>query len=176
MSICKRLACRTGLWLGLLLLQSCGYHFGTERLPAARTVAVPVFENLTLRRGFERDLTRHVLREIKESTSYLLADEQSADLILKGSILAIGETVLVEGQRDEVLENNIELTIQVELVDGEGKGLRIRRQTGRGGHGTKSILKDRAEYIPSRGESRDTATREAMKEISERIVQILNVY
>lgn len=157
-------------------MNACGYRFGTERLEDTQTVAVPVFANQTLRRGFERDLTRDVLREIKESTTYLIENEKSADLIIRGEILAIDETVLVEGSDDQVLESNIEVTVQVELLDSEGNRLPVRRQTGRGGDNYRSILKDRAEFIPSRGETRDTATREALREMAERIVQILNTY
>lgn len=157
----------------VLILPGCGYTLGAQTRENVRRVAVPVFENKTLRRGFERDLTRAVQREIKETLPYLLSFEDDADLTLKGSILSINESVLVEGRDDEVLEGLIQITVQVQLFDPMGNPLPITRQASDNQGIFQMVLTDQAEFVLSRGESRDTATREAIREMAERIVQIL---
>lgn len=156
-----------------LMLPGCGYTLGAQTRENVRRVAVPVFENRTLRRGFERDLTRAVQREIKETLPYLLSLENDADLTLKGSILSINESVLVEGRDDEVLEGLIQITVQVQLFDALDKPVLITRQASDNQGIYQMIITDQAEFVLSRGETRDSATREAIREMAERIVQIL---
>lgn len=157
-----------------LALGGCGYSLGVVRRDGVETIAVPVFANETLRRGFERDLTRAVQREIKESLPYRLADSDAADLILKGSIVAIEEQVLIEGANDQVLEGLIKIRVRLELVDDRGDAVPIYRRTADGRSGENIVfLTDQAEFVFQRGEDRNSATREAIKEISERIVQVL---
>ncbi|MDF1662741.1 MAG: LptE family protein [Planctomycetota bacterium] len=163
-------------FLALILivnLSGCGYTFGVVARENVRKVAVPVFENKTLRRAFEKDLTFAVQREIKETLPYLLSLEDDADLTLKGTILSINESVLVEGRDDQVLEGLIQITVQVQLFDRMGNLLPITRQASDNQAMTQMVLTDQAEFVLSRGETRDTATREAIKEMAERIAQIL---
>ena len=159
--------------LTLLTVPGCGYHFGVVARKDVRRIAVPVFENKTLRRGFERSLTFAVQREIKESLPYIISLEQNADLTLKGSIISINENVLVEGSNDQVLEGQIQIVVQVQLLDRQGNALQIRRQASDNQPMDRMIISDQAEFVLSRGETRNTATREALKEMAERIVQIL---
>jgi hypothetical protein len=151
----------------------CGYTFGVTPGKNVRTIAVPVFENKTLRRGFERDLTAAVQREIKESLPYVIAFESTADLILRGQIMAIEENVLVEGRNDEVLEGNIQITVQIRLFDKTESEIFITRQASDNQGPNGMTITDVAEFVPSRGENRSTATREALRQMAERIVQVL---
>ena len=61
--------------LGVCLL-GCGcYSVGVRPVAGLEELAVPLFENQTLRRGVEHDLTRAVRREVLETTPLPLARE-----------------------------------------------------------------------------------------------------
>jgi len=165
---------RLALLLVLLFSSGCGYHVGSLRRPGIRRIAVPVFANQTLRRGFERDITRAVQREIKESSSYLLSSAADADAVLVGEIRGIQESVLVEGRVDQVLEGKVQVSLAIRLLDRSGRPLSIDRESVSGGadkNGWVALI-DQAEYVLTRGEDRTSATREALKELAERVVQV----
>ena len=74
--------------IGLLLLAATGcYTAGFTPAAGLKEVAVPVFTNRTLRREVEHDLTRHVRREVLESTPLQLADEGEARAVLRGAVV-----------------------------------------------------------------------------------------
>lgn len=162
------------LALSLGLMTGCGYTFGNVPREDVRRVCIPVFANRTLRRGFERDLTRAVHDRVKDTLPYNLSARDDADIVLLGEIVAINESILVEGPDDEVLEGLIQVSVAVRLEDSIGRPVPIYRQTlgGKSSDGA-TVFTDQAEYLPGRGESRDTATREALTEMAERIIQVL---
>lgn len=54
-----------------------------------RSVALPIFRNDSLMRGFERDLADALVKQVEQSTPYKVRSEASADTVLRGSITAI---------------------------------------------------------------------------------------
>ena len=160
--------------LALSTLMACGYRFGAVARRDVRRVAVPVFGNQSLRRGFERLLTREVQRQVKETLPYLLVRRADAELVLEGQIVSIEESVLIEGRDDEVLEGSIRVTVEVSLLDASGREVPIARRSQAGpGRQGGILIRDQAEFVIARGESRDSATREALSELAERIAQVL---
>ncbi|MCS6852277.1 MAG: LPS assembly lipoprotein LptE [Gemmataceae bacterium] len=115
-------------WLGLaaatLLVPACegGGHFrilGYSTKPnydeGIRTVYVPVFNNLTLRRGLEFDLTRAVVRQIETKTPYkVVSNREAADTELLGTIISLNKAIINRNQLNEVRE--AETTLAVEVV------------------------------------------------------------
>jgi hypothetical protein len=107
-----------------LLLPACGAdgHFsilGYTTVPtydcSIRTVYVPIFQNVTFRRGLEFDLTRAVIREIEAKTPYKTTSSRScADTELLGKITSSLKRVINYNQVGEVRE--AETNIGVELV------------------------------------------------------------
>src|SRR5436190_23661824 len=87
-----------------LLLPSCDWdgHFTildyTTRPnydTSIHTVRVPIFENVTMRRGLEFDLTRAVIREIEAKTPYKVVSAGcAADTELKGRIVTLNKNLL----------------------------------------------------------------------------------
>lgn len=164
-----------GVLLCSLATTGCGYHWGVVARDDVRSVAIPVFSNQTLRRGFERDLTRAVQREVKETTPYLLANRDHADWIILGEIVAIEENVLIEGSEDQVLENLVRVHVSIKIIDRQNQVVPIARQSQAGGRSDGSVLlTDQAEFVTSRGEDRNSATRESIKELAERITQLIS--
>src|SRR5205823_4819065 len=79
-----------------------------------RTVHVPIFENISFRRGLEFDLTRAVIREIEQKTPYkVVSDRCRADTELTGTIMAANKNILNRNQLNEVREAEVVVTVSL---------------------------------------------------------------
>lgn len=104
----------------LFLLTGCGYHTGGVRLPpGTRTIAVPVFHNQTFEPILENTVTAAVKQEfLTAGRLTVVNDGESADLVLKGTILSYGLTPLsFDRQRSVVLEYRVHIRVRVILED-----------------------------------------------------------
>lgn len=154
---------------GLALLLAGCYSVGVEPVAGLEELAVPLFENQTLRRGVEQDLTRAVRREVLETTPLQLAHELDAPAVLRGAITEIGEQVLLAGPAEEVLEAGLQVTVSFGVY--QGGALLVGEDTdGDGAPDGPVTLVGYAEYDVARSESRDTATAEAVADLAEMIV------
>ena len=66
-----------------------GYAAVSPYPSAYRSVALPIFRNDSLMRGFERNLADALVKQVEQSTPYKVRSEASADTVLRGSITAI---------------------------------------------------------------------------------------
>ncbi|RMG13461.1 MAG: hypothetical protein D6731_12000 [Planctomycetota bacterium] len=144
------------------------YSLGVRPVEGIRSVAVPVFENLTLRRGLEHDLTRLVRREVLESTSLVLARQGSADAELRGAVVRVDEGVLVSGPAEEVLASSVTISARFGLY--RGRRLVVGDDLdGDGAPDAELLLQGFAEFNAVRGETRADATAEALRDLAEMI-------
>lgn len=143
------------------------YHVGYEPDRAiGRELAVPIFDNQTLRRHLEHDLTRHVRRELLESSSYHLASQGPGVPELRGAILAVQEGVLIAGPAEEVLYG--ELRVQVSAgVYLDGRLVAGEDTDGDGVPDAEFTLSGLAERDGTRGEDRASAADEALRDVAE---------
>jgi hypothetical protein len=125
--------CKRRSWLPCLLagvacvLPSCtsdghinilGYTSRPNYDLTIKTVFVPIFKNLTFRRGLEFDLTRAVIREIEAKTPYkVISNEARADTILTGTIVALNKNIINIDPLNEVRQAETLLSVQVAWVD-----------------------------------------------------------
>jgi hypothetical protein len=116
-------------WLSLLgaavalALPSCSADgqlclFGYTSAPnydlSIRTVRVPIFENVTFRRGLEFDLTRAVIREIESKTPWkVVQDCEAADTELVGKIVSRSKAVTIFNQIGEIRDAETYLTVEL---------------------------------------------------------------
>ncbi|MGE0706417.1 MAG: LPS assembly lipoprotein LptE [Planctomycetota bacterium] len=154
--------------LGALAAGGC-YSIGYEADPAiGLELAVPVFRNETLRRNLEYDLTRHLRRELLETTSYALAPEGEGVPTLRGTIVRVNERVLIAGAAEEVLYADLSVLVSFgvyrgqELVAGEDSD-------GDGAPDREYTLTGLAERDTTRGETREGAADEALRDVAEMI-------
>jgi hypothetical protein len=92
-------------WPLVLCLTGCGYTWsdnGNSFAPQAssasngvyrqnvRTVAVPIFTNLTYARGLELSLSKAVITDLEAHTPYKVVPRERADTILEGQITYAG--------------------------------------------------------------------------------------
>jgi hypothetical protein len=86
--------------------------------PSIRTVYVPIFENISFRRGLEFDLHRAVVREIEAKTPYKTVNcREEADTELRGKILNRNKTLLLHNQLGEIREGEAMLLVELSWVD-----------------------------------------------------------
>lgn len=107
-----------------LVLPSCEWdgHFtvlGYTTRPnydrGIKTVRVPIFENATIWRGLEYDLTQAVIREIELRTPYkVVSADCNADTELRGKVVSFNKLIVNRNQLNEVRE--AETTLGVEVI------------------------------------------------------------
>jgi hypothetical protein len=139
----------------------CGYSAPSYLGPGGATIAVPTFENKTLWRGREFELTHAVTKNILERTSYRIASKESADLILEGEILEYRTPGLLDDRVDRVLQSQLAMQVNVRLVNKAGEVL------------TEKNAWFAAEFSSRRGESEATARAEAMEKAARWVVTCL---
>ena len=95
----------------------CGYSTRALVRRDITSIYVPVFENATFRRGYEKDLTNAVIEELKRFTRLSFAPAGSADSVLTGEIVEVEERVVTKTELDEILEKRISVTVEVRWRD-----------------------------------------------------------
>lgn len=91
-----------------------GYTTEPNYDPCIRTVYVPIFQNITMRRGIEFDMTRAVIRDIELHTPFkVISDRSRADTELLGKIIAWRKNIINMNQIGEVREAETGLTVEV---------------------------------------------------------------
>jgi hypothetical protein len=133
-----RMLCACGLYclvaVGTFLLPACSWDghlrfFGytTEPLhdPTIHSVRVPIFENLTYRRGLEFDLQQAIVREIEwKCPNWKVVQEAcNADTELTGKIVSRTKAVTVVGNLGEIRQGETTMTVEViwrDLRPGKG--------------------------------------------------------
>lgn len=97
-SRCARLSA-AGLLILALAAMACGYHVAGRgnALPVEwKTIAVPALGNKTTTYRIEQRLTAAVVREMLARTRYrIVADERSADAVLRGDVTSIETSALL---------------------------------------------------------------------------------
>ena len=153
--------------LALLLLAaalaSCGYSVGPLQ-PAndARSIALPLFDNRTYRRGVETDLGRALASEVHSRTRLRIV-ETGADLILEGTIVEIREILLSQAEKEVTRESTVLVTVEFVVKDGRtGQPLAPRDK-----------ISEREAFVPGIGESLLTARGEALRRLAADLVDRL---
>ncbi len=116
--VLRRIGCLLG-GIVPLIAAGCGYQFAGESsfLPKdIRTIYVETFINRSRDVGLEKELASGLRSEIFRRGRLRVVDQaEQADTILTGSILSLDSTVISVNRRDEVLEYQSILTVDVIL-------------------------------------------------------------
>lgn len=107
-----------------LLLSGCNYTFqaGAGLPPHVRTLAIVPFENETGRFELTQEVYDAFFEQLPQSFGVQVASEEHADAIVQGSIRRYSVQTPSyrsggEGQRPEVVEREVALTVQVRVID-----------------------------------------------------------
>ena len=161
-------------WFLLLLLLSicsntgCGYVMGSFHANDVRTVAVPIFESNSARRGIEYQLTEAVQNEIKTRTPYRIAKEPYADTRLVGRIIDIRKDPLTQTRDDDVRSMRSVLAVRVVWEDLRNGNVLAEQTVPLDQLGVD--LDATAAFSPELGQSQATATQRAIDQLAAQIV------
>jgi hypothetical protein len=145
------------LLLGGLACQ--GYRTDALMPAEARRIAVPMFENDTFYRHIEFALTRDVTDVLRMRPGIYVVPEGEADVVLRGRVTRVSQSVLALGERDRIDERSATTTVKCRLVD---------RRTG-------DVVKDfdvsdRIDFATATGEGLGAAQHESFYDLARKIV------
>lgn len=100
------------------LLAGCGYQVG-DILPE-RTIAVPIFHNATLYRGYELSLTRVVISDLLTTTPLRVVSQSDADTVLYGTIHKIQQFTISKDESRQAIELDVVVETQIRWVKKDG--------------------------------------------------------
>lgn len=146
----------------------CGYMVGSFHGGDVRTVAVPVFESNSNRRGIEYQLTEAVQNEIKARTPFRIAKEPYADTRLKGRIVEIRKRPLGETGFDD--PRNLQYSLAVQVVWEDLRNGNVLAEQTIPINPVGLHLESKADFAPELGQSQATANQRAVKELAAQIV------
>ncbi len=158
----------------VLLAGGCaGYQLGNYSLYPAeiRTVAVPVFESDSFRRGLGERLTEAVVKQIELVTPYKVVSGRAADSTLSGRIVGESKRVVVGSRAGDPRELEMDLRVEVSWVDHRGNLIRPPTYVP-----LPPELIDVAatgSLIPELGHSVGTAHQQAISRLAEQIVSMM---
>ncbi|MFH1024323.1 MAG: LptE family protein [Planctomycetota bacterium] len=152
-------------WIFVVLLAAtagCGYSSHFELPDNIQRVAVPIFENKTLYRDLEYDLTAAVKQEIQARSKLEVTEVEGADAVLSGVIIDYSVYAIRTDQDSQTTEYAVVLTFDAKLEEQEGgkilfatKGRRIT-----------------STYVVARGEDETTARRVAFARMARQLVAL----
>ena len=167
MRICRR----SVLWLGIVTLTGCGYTVGQEFRRDIKTVAVPIFENETNRRGIEFQLTEAVQKEITKRSQFRLAKGLEADTRLTGKIVGFRKDVLGETAQDDPRTLQISLMVKVRWEDLRSGTLLAEQEMPLSPDAIS--MTSQSEFAPELGQSLATALDDGFNSMARRIVNLM---
>lgn len=102
-----------------LIAASCGiYSFSGSTLPShIKTVAVPLLDNKTAEFGIDQQLTDALITAITQDNSLKIADNRTADSILRGTIVTISETAGAYDKNENASGFRVTITVTVSYED-----------------------------------------------------------
>jgi hypothetical protein len=150
-----------------LLLPGCGYQVtgaGNASLyrQDVKTVAVPMMTNRTYRRGLEIELTKSVIQQLEEHSPYKVVPKERADTILECEIY-LARITLLGSDSNTGLPQEQEYTIVVNFTWKDLRTGDILCQ--------RKNFDQRANFMPTLGESSSVASTNAIQQLGLGIVQ-----
>jgi outer membrane lipopolysaccharide assembly protein LptE/RlpB len=99
----------------LLFAAGCGYRLSGASHSGARTIAVPVFANKTLRPNAEYCLTTNIVDFLAKSTGGKVVPRDEADLELTGTVLTLNDDAVAFTASDMVAMYRLTMTAEAAL-------------------------------------------------------------
>ena len=152
-----RLISLVSLLLGTLMATGCGYTVGNDFRQDIKTVAGPIFENKTNRRGIEFQRTEAVQKEITKRSRYRLAKGLEADTRLTA--------------QDDPRELQISLMVKVRWEDLRTGTLLAEQEMPLSPD--QISLTSQAEFAPEIGQSLATAMDDSLHSLARKIVNLM---
>lgn len=143
-----------------------GYSFRPARMAGIKTIAVPMFENVSYMHGLEADLTEAIVKEIQRTTQWVVIQGGSAQSTLSGSITqAQMQPLSLSSKTGMVMEQGVEVMVNFEWKDARTGEVLVARK------GFKTMQS----FVPARGTNESLALGQhaAVQELARGIVNEL---
>lgn len=160
------------LGVTLLLLSGCGYRLlgmGNGALPAngVRSVAVPVFANISGEPELEQRLTAAVRREFLNDGRLQVGTSENADTLLEGTISAYHLQALAFDALDNATQYRLRLTLDTTLRSRSTQQIMQRQQF-------SAVQEYRLpQGISGRETARQRALEVAARQLAQQVVKII---
>ena len=165
-ALAARSVLRAGLLVSLMAIVSCNYSFraGSGLPEYVRTVAVLPFENDTNRFELTEEVRQALERELPRSLGVRSGGEEIADAVVSGTIRSYDVNAPLYrpgagGDRAEVIQREVSISVHVEIVDRVGNQILWEDQA----------LNVRGQYLED-SESEEIGRAEAIKLLIQRII------
>ncbi len=153
----------TALLLVFVAVCGCGYSMKSLMIRDIDTIYIPIFENETFRRDLEFGLTKELKDEVLSKTNLRIVDRDIADTVLSGVIEEVQETILTQNTADNIVENQITLSVDFKLIESSTGRILVEKEK----------VRRRAEFVISRGETILSAYEEVLADLAETIVNLI---
>jgi len=109
---------KTFVSIMIAMVLSCSYYSLKGSLPPhLETVAIPLFENQTPEFGMSETLTDAIINEFIRDGSLKIADRNSSDVLLTGSIVNVSTRAGAFDQQEVVEDVKVYITVRVQCFD-----------------------------------------------------------
>ncbi len=113
-----RLAFLFAVYCLLSTVLTCGpYSFTGSGLPGIKTIAVPLFENLTEEYGIREELTNKLVQAFVQDNTLKIVNERIADAVLRGTILKYQKEAYTFDENENVKEYIARIYVKVIVED-----------------------------------------------------------
>ena len=111
------------LWLIILSLSACGYHFsgGGELPEGIQKVSIGIFENKSGETGIETLLTNDLVNQFTRFDNVRIVGASEAEAMLTGIIKASRIRTIAHTSPNQPAERRITLYLDVELTSPDGR-------------------------------------------------------
>jgi outer membrane lipopolysaccharide assembly protein LptE/RlpB len=148
----------------LVALAGCGYSTSSRTAKDIKSIAVPFFENRTPEPNLEIKVTEQIIQNLIDDNTLRVVDEADADALLEGRITTFKNVPFSFNRDLNAEEYHVTVTVEVTLFN---------RRLNEPIWSQKIVTGDGAYFLDSAtGFSFDDALREALKEITERILNM----
>jgi hypothetical protein len=145
----------------LFFLSGCAYSFSGSSVPKhLKTIAIPLFEDQSGfgEPGLKENFTTALINLFVNDNSLQVADRNTADSILEGSIVTIQDAPSIISPGEQVTTRRVTINVRVTYQD-----LKLRKKV------WEKNFSNWGEYITS-GETRTVALTQAVSKVTEDIL------
>ena len=102
---------------GAALFSGCAYSFSSSGSAHIKSVAVPIFQDLTSEFGIKQKLTDKVIDEFSRDGTLRVLDRRNADSLIEGKILAVHDQAGAFSTDESVQDIKIFIRVAIKYED-----------------------------------------------------------
>src|SRR6266498_4388784 len=161
-------AARVGLFLLSVLVGGCGYSLGGNLPPHVKTVAVPIFKNLTQQPAIENVITSAVVNAFANGGRLKVVPVEQADSILEGEIVGYTVDSIAFDSSINAQVFRLRVTVNIQFRDVRNNTMLWRQE----GLEERSDFRARGDVSETLSQERVGAASQAAVDIGRRIVSL----